>query len=64
MAKTTNVILNCPALGDREFEVSHAERLLALPNNGGWHLPENSNYVLENGSITRRHKKDSNREEK
>lgn len=64
MAKTTKVILTCQSLGEREFEVSHAERLLAMPKNGGWHLPEDSQYVLENGSITRRHKKDSNREEK
>lgn len=64
MAKTTKVTLTCQSLGEREFEVSHAERLLAMPKNGGWHLPEDSQYVLENGSITRRHKKDSNREEK
>ena len=24
----------------REFEVSHAERLLRMPNNGGWHVAE------------------------
>ncbi len=57
--KTTMITLNCPALGDRQFEVSHAERLLAMPINGGWHLPENSKYVYENGSIARRHKEKS-----
>lgn len=37
-------------LGSREFEFSHAERLLSLPNNGGWKLPENSKYQFdENG---------------
>lgn len=63
MAKTTKktvVTLNCPALGDRQFEVSHAERLLAMPNNGGWHLPENSQYEYKDGSITRRNKKKDN----
>jgi hypothetical protein len=64
MAKITKVTLNCPALGDREFEVCHAERLLAMPHNGGWQLPENSNYVYENGSISRRNQKGSNREKK
>ena len=64
MAKTTKVILTCPSLGEREFEVSHAERLLAMPKNGGWHLPEDSQYVLDNGSITRRNTEKSNREKK
>lgn len=64
MAKITKVTLNCPALGSREFEVCHAERLLAMPRNGGWQLPENSNYVYENGSISRRNQKGSNREKK
>lgn len=60
MAKITTIILNSPILGDREFEVSHAERLLSMANNGGWQLPNNSKYVFENGSITRRSKKESN----
>lgn len=64
MAKITTITLNCPALGDREFEVTHAERLLAMPNNGGWQLPKNSIYIYENGSITRRNTEKSNREKK
>ena len=59
MSKQTIITLNCPALGDRQFEVSHAERLLAMPNNGGWKLPDNSPYVYENGSISRRNKKEN-----
>ena len=55
--KVTMITLNCPALGDRQFEVSHAERLLAMPKNGGWQLPNESQYVYENGSISRRNKK-------
>lgn len=54
------ITLNCPSLGDRQFEVSHAERLLAMQNNGGWKLPENSPYEYTNGSICRRNKKESN----
>lgn len=57
--KITMITLSCPACGDRQFEVSHAERLLSMPKNGGWHLPENSNYVFTNGSISRRHKEKS-----
>lgn len=34
----------------RSFEVSHAERLLRMPNNGGWHIAKGENVVLtENG---------------
>jgi hypothetical protein len=29
---------------EREFEVSHAERLLKMANNGGWKLPEDSQF--------------------
>jgi hypothetical protein len=55
-AKQTMITLNCPSLGDRQFEVSHAERLLAMPNNGGWTLPVDSPYTYANGSISRRNK--------
>lgn len=42
-AKTTTVVLVANGT-EREFEISHAERLLNMPNNGGWHLPKNSKY--------------------
>ena len=57
--KKTMITLECPALGCRDFEVSHAERLLAMLNNGGWHLPDNSPYVFDNGSISRRNQERS-----
>ena len=57
MAKVTMVTLTCQSLGSREFEVNHAERLLAMPNNGGWQLPKESEYVYEDGTISRRSKK-------
>jgi hypothetical protein len=57
MAKVTMVTLTCQSLGSREFEVSHAERLLAMPNNGGWQLPKDSEYEYEDGTISRRSKK-------
>lgn len=56
-SKVTMITLSCPSLDDRQFEVSHAERLLAMPNNGGWHLPENSQYEYKDGSISRRNTK-------
>lgn len=64
MAKTTQITLECPALGCRDFEVSHAERLLAMPNNGGWKLLENSPYIFDNGSISRRNQKRGTGEKK
>lgn len=35
-------------VGDKmqSFEISHAERLLRLPNNGGWQLPTSSEFEL------------------
>lgn len=60
-AKTTIVKLSCDSLGcvQREFEVSHAERLLAIPNNGGWYL-DDKDYELKDGDIIRRVKKKTN----
>jgi hypothetical protein len=54
-AKTTKVALQCAALGERLFEISHAERLLSMRNNGGWELANNSEYEYKNGAINRRH---------
>lgn len=44
----------------REFEISHAERLLRMPNNGGWHLPENSKFEFVNNGLQRRQDKKGN----
>ena len=43
----------------REFEITHAERLLMMGNNGGWQLPENSNFEFSKdyGIRYKRHKK-------
>ncbi len=32
---------------ERAFEYDDAQRLLAMPNNGGWYLPEDSDYKLK-----------------
>lgn len=32
----------------QEFDINHAERILRMPNNGGWELPENSPYQFDN----------------
>jgi hypothetical protein len=50
--KATKVVLECEKLGmKKEFDVDHAERLLLMNNNGGWHLPADSNFEFdkENG---------------
>ena len=52
-SKKTMITLNCPSLGDVQFEVSHAERILQMPNSG-WELPEDSEFELKDGSITPR----------
>lgn len=61
--KTTKVLLECKALNaTREFDVSHAERLLRMQKNGGWQLPENSKFEFskENGLRYKRNKKADN----
>ena len=62
MGKTTIVSLVCIATGTAtDFEVSHAERILAM-RDIGWMLPENGDYELrEDGSIIRRDKKEGER---
>lgn len=56
-SKATTVVLECEKLGvRREFDIDHAERLLLMKNNGGWHLPSDSNFEFdkENGIRYRR----------
>ena len=57
MGKTTMVSLVCIATGTTtDFEVSHAERILAM-RDSGWALPEDGDYELkEDGTISRRDK--------
>lgn len=47
-------------MGDKrqEFEINHAERILRMPDNGGWHLPEDSKYRMDelNGLTIKRDK--------
>ena len=45
-----------------QFEINHAERLLRMPNNGGWQLPEDSAYKFDfnNGIGVRQDKKGNN----
>lgn len=61
-AKTTTVTLEVNGV-TREFEFSHAERLLRMPRNGGWHLPENSKFEFVDYGLRRRQDKGKNREE-
>lgn len=56
-AKVTTIRLQA---GDRveSFGVEHAERLLRMPNNGGWHIAEGENIELtENGFRPIKHSK-------
>ena len=57
MAKETKVSLLCIATDtEEEFEVSHAERILAIMDSG-WCMPEDSDYEYKDGTINRRDKK-------
>lgn len=49
-----------------QFEITHAERLLRMPNNGGWRLPENSDFKFDkdDGIGYKRNKKADNGAEK
>lgn len=58
-AKTTTVTLVANGV-TREFEISHAERLLRMPNNGGWKLPDNSNFEFVDYALRRRKDKKGN----
>lgn len=55
-AKTTRVTL---VAGEwtKDFEFSHAERILQMKRNGGWHLPEGSKFVFEDNALYRRRTK-------
>lgn len=61
---TNRIVLQC---GDKtqEFEVNHAERILRMPNNGGWMLPEDSNFQLDkvNGLTSKRNKRTDKKSE-
>lgn len=47
--KSTQVELISDSKVVRSFEISHAERILRV-HNGGWHLPEDSDFIfIENG---------------
>lgn len=65
MVRTNRVVLQA---GDnkQEFEINHAERILRMPDNGGWKLPEDSNYQMDevNGLTTKRIKRETQESEK
>ena len=50
----------------REFEITHAEKLLRMPNNGGWHFPQDSDFEIteQNGVELRRNKESNKKSEK
>lgn len=60
-AKVTMVKLAVPVHGlERLFSVEHAERLLAMLDNGGWVLADEK-YQYKDGTISKRDKKSSKR---
>lgn len=47
MSDKTIVVLADGKGNKQEFEQGHAERILKLKNNGGWELPDNSNFIFD-----------------
>ena len=61
-AKVTTVTLTS-VIGERDFEISHAERILRMPNSG-WELKDGKLYkVNRDGTISRRNKEGTKRAE-
>jgi hypothetical protein len=59
MERISKVILEANGVKE-SFEISHAERILRMPDNGGWQLPENSPFKLtEDGITVRANSRDS-----
>ena len=58
MAKTSFVTLSVNGF-KREFEITHAERLLGMRNNGGWVLDDNRYELSSNGTLFKRSSKKS-----
>ena len=52
-AKTTSVTLVANGVS-RDFNFEHAERLLRMPRNGGWKLPEDSKYEFIGNALHKR----------
>ena len=47
--KKTLVTLECSEIVvTKDFEIAHAERILKMPNNGGWKLPKDSKFTFDN----------------
>ena len=63
-AKVTMVTLTHPVIGDRELGIDHAERLLAMVNNGGWELHDGKFELKDGCIIVRKTKKGTDGAEK
>lgn len=63
-----NMVLLCDTANKTSscFEIEHAERILRMPNNGGWELPINSKYQFNtsDGITIKRNKRDSKKAQK
>lgn len=55
MERTKTILLTANGVS-QVFDIDHAERLLGMPHNGGWVIPEDSKFIYTNGIITRKNK--------
>jgi hypothetical protein len=42
---------------EKLFSIEHAERLLRMPNNGGWELPKDSPFEFKNNGLRKKSSK-------
>lgn len=61
MAKRVSTVELQAGDNKQEFEINHAERILRMPNNGGWQLAKGSAYQFTKADgITSRKNKGAN----
>lgn len=60
-----DLIVDNKGVENRAFEIKHAAKILTMPNNGGWKLPPNSPYELnDNNELVKRGNTKSTKEPK
>lgn len=64
--KITKILLECSnkKVSSKEFEISHAEKLLGMKDSGGWKLPKDSLYRLEKNGLIRKSNKGDTKDSK
>lgn len=59
MKERVNVVELTTGKDTRVFEINHAERILRMPQNGGWKLPEDSPFKFDKNNGIKRNRSES-----